>query len=356
MMKQLLILLFLIPVLTFANNPIHGKHKYEKTKKVNKEYSVDANALLEVSNKYGDINVTSWNQNRVTIDVVITVSGNDEDKVMDRLEMIDIDFSGSSSVVSARTRIEKKRSGWSWSWGKKGNIHYKIDYTIKVPITNKVDLNNDYGNISVNELEGRAMLNCDYGNINAGDLNHNDNNIDLDYGKANISYMRGGDIIVDYSKITIEETGDVTLDADYTTSVFEKTKNIRYECDYGSLKINNAISVVGDGDYLTTRLGTISKKVSIVSDYGSVRIEQLKDGFDSVNFDGDYCSFKVGVPNAPFSFTVDLSYAGFKRDDSGYDFSKQIVKSSSKYYQGTYKGGSDSRIKISSDYGSVTFY
>lgn len=345
----------MIPALVLANNPVKGKHKYEKEKKVKKEFSVNANALLDIDNKYGNINVTTWNENRVVIDVVIKVSGNDEGKVDDRLDMIDVVFNGSSSSVSARTVIEKKKSGWGWGWGNSGKVHYEINYTIKAPKTNKVDLNIDYGNISVSELTGKAVLTCDYGNISAGDLNHEDNVIDLDYGKANVEYMKGGDIIVDYSKIDIEEADKISLDADYTTSVFGKVRDIKYVCDYGSIKVNNAVYIDGDGDYLTTRLGTISKKVSIVQDYGSVRIEELGEGFDSVNFDGDYCSFKVGVPNAAFSFEIDLSYAGFKRDDSGYDFSKQIVKSSSKYYEGTFKGGSSSRIKISSDYGSVSF-
>lgn len=345
----------MFPLTVLANNPVKGKHKYEKTKKVKKEFTVNANALLDIDNKYGNIDVTTWNENRVVINVEIKVTGNDEDKVKDRLDMIDIDFNGSSNLVSARTIIEKKKSGWGWSWGSSSKVHYEINYTIKAPKSNKVDLNIDYGNISVNELDGKATLTCDYGNISAGDLNHANNQIDLDYGNANIDYMKGGDIVVDYSKVNVTEADKINLDADYTTTVFDKVTDVKYVCDYGSIKIYNAVNVVGDGDYLTTRLGTIAKNVSLVQDYGSVRIETLNSGFETVNLDGDYCSFKIGVPNSPFNFTLDLSYAGFRRGDNGYEFSKQIVKSSSKYYQGSYKGGSSANIKISSDYGSVTF-
>lgn len=346
---------FLLPFIVLANNVGKEKYKYEKEKKIKKEYTVDANALLDIDTKYGNINVTTWNENRVVIDVVIKVSGNNEDKVNKHLKKINVAFSGSRSIVSAHTVIDKKKSSWSWSWGNSGKVNYEINYTIKAPKSAKADLNIDYGNISVNELDGRAILTCDYGNISTGDLNHENNRIDLDYGKANISYIRGGNINIDYSKIDVIEADNVSLNADYTASVFEKIKKIKYVCDYGSLKVHNAETIIGEGDYLTTRLGTISKNISLIQDYGSVRIEKLGVGFESVNLKGDYCSFKIGIPDTSFSFELDLGYAGFKYGNSGYDFTKKIIKSSSKYYEGTFKGGSKSNIKITSDYGSVKF-
>lgn len=363
-MKRLLLLLMLIPAMVFANdckdhNCNHDhKYKYEKTKSIKKEYNVNADALLKINNKYGNVDVSSWNENRVVIDVKITVSGNNEDKVIKRLEMIDVEFDGSRSFVSAKTVIEKKSSSWNWSWGKKSNVNYKINYKVKVPITNDVNLANDYGGIYLNEIKGDASINCDYGKIIIGELHSKNNSINIDYcSSSTVEKMNGGSINADYSKFTVEEAGNIRLNANYTTSVFEKLNNIDYNCDYGSLKVNSASTVTGNSDYLTTRLGTISNKVGITSDYGSLRIEQLKPGFDSVTVDGDYFGVKIGVPNAPFDFELKLNYGSFKREDGNYEISKQIVKSSSKYYEGYHKSkNSGSTIKINSDYGSVTFY
>ena len=354
--KNILFLLLLIPAMVFATDKEKGK--YEKSKSIKKEYTVNSDALLRISNRYGNVDVSSWDKNEVVIMVKITVSGDDEDKVIKRLSMIDVDFAASRSEVSAKTVIEKTSSNWGWSWGKKSNVHYQINYSIKMPVTNSANLNNDYGNIYLNELEGDASINCDYGKIDIGELHSTNNRINIDYcGSSTIAKMNGGSINADYSKFTVEEAGDIDLNADYTTSVFESMKNLKYNCDYGSLKVNNAVSIVGDGDYLTTRLGTISKKVAISADYGSIRIEALKAGFDSVNINGDYCGIKIGIPDAPFSFVIKLSYGSFKRGDSGYDFTKQIVKSSSKYYEGYFKSQkSNSKITIDSDYGSVSFY
>lgn len=352
---KLTIALLFIPLIAFASD--NDKYKYEKTKSLKKEYTVNADALLKINNKYGNVDVTSWDGNKIIIEVKITVSGNDEDKVMKRLEMIDVDFEGSRSLVSAKTIIEKKSSTWSWNWGRKSNVNYQINYKVKVPVTNNINLKNDYGNVYLNEIRGDANINCDYGKIIIGELHSNNNKINIDYCSAStISRMNGGSINADYSKFTVENAGNIDLNADYTTSVFEKIKTLDYNCDYGSLKVNNASSVIGNGDYLTTRLGSISKKVAITSDYGSIRIEELRDGFDSVEINGDYCGIKIGTPNSPFSFVLKLSYGSFKHDDSNIELTKQIVKSSSKYYEGYFKSQqSGSTIKIDSDYGSVTF-
>jgi len=354
-LHKILCILLMLPAISFATDIEKGK--YEKSKSIKKEYAVNSDALLRIDNRYGNVDVTSWDKNQVVIEVKITVSGNNEDKVIERLRMIDVRFNGSNSEVSAKTVINKSSNNWSW-WGKKSNVHYQIDYKIKVPITNSARLNNDYGNIYLNELKGDASINCDYGKIEIGDLYSTNNNINIDYcSSSTISTMNGGSIDADYSKFTVEDAGIIRLNADYTTSVFEKLKDLNYNCDYGSLKANSARSIVGNGDYLTTRLGKISKKVSITSDYGSLRIEDLKEGFESVTVSGDYCGIKIGTPDAPFNFVLKLSYGSFKRGDMGYDFTKQIVKSSSKYYEGNYKKGSArSKISIDSEYGSVTFY
>jgi len=358
-MKKLLniiIVLFFIPIALNATEI--DKFKHEKSKTIKKEFTVNADALMKINNRYGNVDVISWDGNRIVIDVKITVSGNDEDKVVNRLDMIDVEFENSRSEVSAKTVIQKKSSGWSWSWWRNNNVNYQIDYKIKVPVTNSVNLTNDYGNISLNEIKGDAKLNCNYGKIIIGELYSDNNEININYtNDSSIGLMNGGTINANYSKFTIEEAENIRLNADYTTSAFENIKNLNYNCDYGSLRVDKASSVVGNGDYLSVKLGAISKEVKMEADYGSISIEELQNGFDIVTVNGDYCGVKIGIPNVPFDFILNLSYGNFKHDEGKFELTKQIVKSSTKYYEGYFKSqNSGSTIKINSDYGGVTFF
>ena len=348
-------LLILIPSIIFAHNKIEKK-KHEKTKSISKTFDVNKDARLEVYNKFGDINITTWDKDRIEIDVTITVKGNDLDDVEGSLEKISVDFEASSSLVTARTRIGSKNS---WSiWKKRRNKSYKINYTIKMPISNDLNLNNDYGRISLDELKGKAEISCDYGEIEIGDLKGDNSEISLDYCKASsIESMKDGQIRVDYSNITIDEATDINLNTDYSTVTFGEVKILDFSADYGSIRVDNGVSISGSGDYSGLKFGNITKKLNVSADYGSIRIKNLVSGFELVDINSEFASIKIGIESGiSFDFIVDLQYAGFKRDNSKIDMRKSIVKNSKKYYEGTFgKSGSSSNIKIKSEYGSVTF-
>ena len=354
---KLALLLLLIPSVVMANNEIDKKKRYEKSKTISKKFDVNSNATLEISNKFGDVNVSSWDQNRIEIDVKITVKGNDEDKLEDILEKIRVDFTNSSSLVTAKTILGNKNN-WGF-WKKKKKISYTIDYTVKMPITNNAKLNNDYGGIVLDELEGTADINCDYGKITIGDLKGNDSTINLDYcSSSSVDSMKDGDINIDYSQLSVDSATNVDLSMDYSTMKFGEVGDVSFSADYGSLVVDNANSASGTSDYTGVKFGTINKSLKLNTDYGSVRIKNLANGFDFVDINTEFASVKIGLsPNISFDFVLDLQYAGFKRDNSNINMRKSIKKNNKAHYEGTYgKGNSNSKITIKSEYGGVTFY
>ncbi|MDN3644310.1 hypothetical protein QWY87_16465 [Lutimonas halocynthiae] len=353
---QFIIAIFMVlPMLSMAN-PIKKKWDYEKTKTIKKEFDVNADALLTIKNKYGNVDVISWDQNRIEIEVTITVSGNSESKVIERLSKIDVKFENSRSAVSARTSIENNSKSW---YSSNNKMNYEINYKVKVPVTNSVDLNNDYGTISLNEIKGKAEINCDYGKVLIGNLYHEDNSINIDYtSDSEIELMNGGSINADYSKFTIVKAKKIELNADYTDSVFENIEELNFVCDYGKIEVGSVNIVDGHGDYLTMRFGTIYKRLNIQADYGGIKVDKLMKGFQSVDIHTDYAGIKIGLENdIAFDFKANLSYAGFDYDGENITYLKKVVKSSSKYYEGfVNKENSGSVIEISSEYGSVKLY
>jgi hypothetical protein len=346
-------LFLLFPLITSAN--IDDK-KHEKSKIIKKEYKVNADAKVSINNRYGNLNITTWDKNRVEIEVTIIVKGDDLDRVEDRLAGIDVEFEASSNLVYAKTFLKKEKSNWSF-WKKSKNLSYQINYKVKMPKTNDVDLDNDYGSIFMGDLSGKADINCDYGKITVGELSASNNNINLDYcSLSNIDYMKSGNVNVDYSKLTIEESENIKANADYSTIKFGKTGNIDFNIDYGSISIDEATDVNGNSDYASMRFGTIYKNLTIDTDYGAISVKRLAKDFESVVIDGQYAGIKISVDeDAVFVFELDLQYAGFKYDKDKVDFNKKISKSTKKYYEGKYgKGNSNSRIKIKSQYGGVS--
>ncbi len=354
--KTLLFLLLSAPVTVLANDNFKGKHSKEKT--IKKEFAVNSDALLKVTNSYGNLNITSWNENRVVIEVHIKVNGNNEEKVTDKLKEIEIDFEASSSMITAKTIFNKNKSSWNWSWGNSNNVNMQIDYNIKVPIKNNIQLHNDYGNIILDRIDGHAKISCDYGRLEIGELHGRNNQLSFDYtSKSTIGYINSGKINADYSGFTIDKAGDLDINSDYTNGIITSMKNLTYNNNYGKIEVNNATNIKGNGDYNHIKLGTIHGNIDITADYGGIQITTMAEDAGNINIHSDYTSIKIGyAPNYHFNFEINTEYTGISgKDDFEINVSRQ--DSSEKYYSGYYGNlNSNNNINIISDYGSISFY
>lgn len=351
---NILLLVLLIPAMTFANET-KFKGKYTKEKKVSKEFTVSPNAGLNVDNAYGNINITTWDENRTVIDVLIKTNGDDESKVQEKLEEITIDFNATTNQVNAETNF--KDGGNNSSWKKNGNqVSFEIIYTIKLPKSNNVDLTNKYGAITITSLNGNAKINAMYGDVIIGDLNADDNYIKMRYtDHATINYIKNGKIEADYSDFSLEKVGDLELVADYTKSNIGTVSKLDYQNRYGKLRVENAGSVNGKADYNGGIFMNIKYDFNVTARYSSLSIEKTETTMKDIVIDGSYSKISLGInPGYTFKFKADLGYGGLK----GADFitmTSENKKSGKSEYVG-YFGNMNSKnnININSRYGSIT--
>jgi hypothetical protein len=343
-----------MPSMLLATNGID--YKTTKEKNIKKSYDVTSNNTLKVNNSYGNLDILTWNENRIEFDITIKVSGNNTEKIDKKLKEINIEFSKSDGIVSAITKFNNKKKSW-WNWSNTNNMKIEVNYRVKMPISNNVDLNNDYGAINLDKLEGHAKLNCDYGKITTKELMGKNNDIRFDYSNnCYFEYINSGKINADYSGFTVGKTKNLSLNADYTKSIIEVSENVNYNCDYGSLKIDNINNLDGNGDYLTLRLGNVYKNVKLKANYGSLKIARMASKAKSIDINSDYVGITIGYDaNYSFDFNIELGY-GSLRASEGFTFTHKEVDHSDKQYKG-YHGAQNSGnvVKIKSDYGSVTF-
>ena len=341
----------------FSNN-INEKGAHTKEKTIKKEFTVNSNATLEIDNSYGNVNIITYAGTKTIIEVTIKTNSNNAEKAQEKLDEITVDFKGSSELVSAKTIFNKNKSkSWWNSWGNNNNVNMEINYVVKLPITNNVNISNDYGSINLDKLEGRALINCDYGKITTKELMADNNALNFDYTKNSyFEYIKSGKINADYSDFTVAKSKNLEISADYTKSTIKIAENVSYNCDYGSFTVENVNNLSGNGDYLTMVIGDVYKNIEIRADYGSIKIGKMTANAGNVLIQSDYTGITIGYDSSyNFNFELDLQYASL-RDSDGFQFTKKRVESTEKYYQGYYgSSSSPNLIKINSDYGSVSF-
>jgi hypothetical protein len=350
---KILCIAFLLPLAIYATE---DKGKYTKNKVIKKSYTVNKDATLNISNKFGNVDIVTNTSNSIEIMVSITTNGDNEEKVQERLNEITVDFEATASNVSAKTIIEKSNNSWSL-WGNKNNINLEINYIVKMPLTNNVSLENDYGAISLDKLEGFSKINCAYGKINIGELRNSNNNIDIDYcSKSNIEFMKDGVVNADYSTLQIEKSGRIKLNADYSHLNFGMVTTLDYDCDYGDIKIEDCGNLTGNSDYMHTTVGKLRGTGVFDIDYGSLKINDLGSNFKLISVESSYTQLKFGInSSATFNIEASLSYGNLKTDGN-FTFNKEITKTSSKYYEGYFNNpNSTSNMNLKTNYGNITF-
>ncbi len=352
---RIALLLLLMPFIALANTEIDVK-KISKERNIKKSFNVSSNATLKVKNSFGNLDVITWDENRIEFDITIKVTGNNAEKVQDRLDRIDVEFSSSNDLVSAITEIEKNEKSW-WNWGKKMNLKMEIDYVIKMPMTNNVNLSNKFGSINLDKLKGSSKIRCDHGKITTKELMSNNNVINFNHTRDSyFEYIKEGEISANHSGFAIAKAEKIDLNANHTRSVVEFAENIEYDCNHGSLKVDNINNLEGKGNHLTTRIGNVFKNLKLRGNHGSLKIERIASKANTIDIDSKFTSMTIGYDTGfNFSFYLDFSH-GSLRDSEGFNFTNKNIDHTSKKYEGYYGSeNSGNMVKIYSQHGSVSF-
>jgi hypothetical protein len=189
----------------------------EVTKEFHKEYTAGANTTLEISNRYGDVVIQSWDKDQVVIDVKITVELPNKERAQKLLDYIDVQFTEGENSISAKTIIDDKFNFTGWGDSKK----FSIDYNVKMPVKTALTLYNKYGNTDIDELYGLVNLDIKYGSLTAGKLTRGNikplNRLNLSYGTGTVDEAGWLDLYIRYvGKMDVTRSQAILLDSKYS--------------------------------------------------------------------------------------------------------------------------------------------
>ncbi|MFV8226856.1 hypothetical protein [Christiangramia aquimixticola] len=339
----------------YHSEDYRGKHT--RKKKIQKEFKVSERSNLKINNSYGNIDITSWEENRVVIEVIITTNGDNLENVEEKLRDIHIDFNQSASGVSAKTQFNREeRAWWKNIFDSSNNVNMEINYIVRVPVGNNLDLDNDYGGIYLDKTTGNTKISCDYGKLDIGELRGKYNELSFDYTRnSKIGYITQATIDADYSDYEVEEAKKLNINADYSNSRISKVERLEFNCDYGSIEIGKVKILEGNGDYLSTRINRIFEVADLNLDYGSLKIDKLVKGVSRIDIDTDYAGIKLGYDRElAFNFNVNSSYGNI-RGTEDLNVKMNDKGTTTHKVSGSYGSGNAAEISISSNYGNVNF-
>jgi hypothetical protein len=300
----------------------------EKIKTYSKSYAVDGNDKLEIENKYGRVNVNTWNKNEIRVDVQIKGDASDNETAQKMIDAISISDSKSGDIVSFRTNFGNGSSS-IWNLFNNMNDHHKVEvnYTIYMPSTISLTMSNKYGAVVLPSLSGKVVLDNAYGSIVAKALTNPSNELRFRYYEVNIEELKAGQI----------------------------------DLSYGSLKLGNVGRLEANVTYAPIDIGKLSTSGSFNVRYGGgIKINEISKDLKNLDIDGKYSSVNINLRgDESFDFDITVKYGSFNYDDNRLKVTSKSPDDSKGYHPTkSYRGymgnnNSSNKITINSTYQSV---
>lgn len=333
----------------------------EVTKEFHKEYKAAANTTLEISNRYGDIVIQSWDKDQVVIDVKVTVELPNKEKAEKLISYIDVQFSEGENIISAKTVIDDKFNFTGWG---SDSRKFSIDYNVKMPVGTSLELANRYGNTDLNELHGLVNLDIKYGNLTAGKMTRGNvkplSKLNLAYGKATIDEAGWLDLSARYcGSINITKSQALLVDSKYSKLSLGETSSVVGESKYDNIKIESINNLILENGYTEVNIAVLTKKLKYNGSYGSFSIENIPAGFESIDVETRYMGVRLGIEeSANYKLDAKVTYGGLKYNEDNFKNQNRNIENNSKEITGIFgkEESPSARVNVIASYGSVKLY
>ena len=213
---------------------------YELKKSYSKEFPVTHNSTVELSNKYGKIDIKTWNKPSVKVDVMVIVKASDKGNAEDKMSEIAITINKvGENVVGVTDFNSSQKSWWNSLWDFGDNIKIEINYSVYMPADQRSIIENKYGNINLPDLKAKTSINLKYGNLQAQNID-GDLLMDLSYGKATITSIKNLSATMAYSDLRCTSGGNnAIITSKYSKIYIDQVKSLTATSKYDDYNIGN---------------------------------------------------------------------------------------------------------------------
>jgi DUF4097 and DUF4098 domain-containing protein YvlB len=247
------------------------------------EKDVPSGSSVEIINRYGTVEVTASDEDRISVDVAKTIIASDEkdaEQLSKEFMYSIVEESGRYRVISNLNRDQNRVRG----------RRFKTSLTVRVPKKASVLVNNRYGTVEITDLIG-------------------DQQVDNGFGATLLSRISGSvDIKSRNDRVAVEDiTGETTISSEFGNievrrvagelDLKHRNGNIEIEEIKGETKVKNEFgsitikSIQGsldiDARMTSVDVSNVEKGVTVKNEFQYVNLEEVKGAVSVRNRNGN---------------------------------------------------------------------
>ncbi len=343
---------------TMANNETHSTFSENRT--VEKRFSVDDGVSIDIENKYGKLVFTNWEKDSVYIRVEIKSEGEKLDKVMSKLNAVQINFTGSKQYVSARTdwtsgynSFRRSIDEIKRSLNSSGKL--TVNYFIYMPADSDLNIDNEFGNVYMGDLTGVLQADIKHGNFRASKI-EKIRRLKVRYGDIRINEAKQASIDASFGDLELNKCEDLKLTSANCDVLLDDINSMNLISKNDKLHLVSIDDLSGNMSLSDLKINLLKKKADLNSRFGSVKVNKIDPNFGRLNLTGNFTDY--------FIVTEEGLNAGFRvvqENGKTFNYPKTVNVTSHESmdkvntYSGKIGAGGDKQISIHVKNGEVEF-
>jgi len=276
------------------------------SKTVQNEISAEGIEWLELASRNGNIEFKNWENNSIKVVAVVEMEGNNEEDELKALEKFELELQKTGNRLEIKHNYEEYNFCNVKVWPRKKKKKVKIEegeevklkrmgvnYQLFIPKELNLELKNNYGNISIDALNGDLNASLFKGDIYAGNIA---GEIDLSekYGRATIKSMQKGEIYLFQSNADIGSSIELSMEAKYSKVDIQKVGNMSLSGFQSNIEIAEEVEKIdGSVKYGKLELEDNAKELDLSFFQGKL----FSQNVDQLNLNASYTNIEVGDVN-----------------------------------------------------------
>ncbi len=279
-----LILFFVLGLWLF---PSIANAQFTETKEIQKQFYVSSETQIEISNKYGKIELNTWDKDSVVIEIQIRVEEKKLSKLEKAIDAIKFDFTHNQHFLIVKTIVDQNMSGLGKEILKfketilQSDGNMQIDYTVWLPENNELKVDNKFGDIFIGDYRGDVELNLSNGNLKSHDF-EGKLELTLNFAEATINSINTGNLDCNFSEIYIKQAESLRIKSKSTKFEIPEIKELDAESRRDNFRIRTIDRLEASGSFSNFRINELTDRINLKVDYGDLDIDKTAADFSSI--------------------------------------------------------------------------
>ncbi len=267
-----------IAMLLFSVQLATGQERVSKT--IEKSFTLTNAGALQLENKYGNINLTGWDKNEVTIKISIKVNHRKMDNAKDLLKRVNPKFKSSSDNISVVSEIANRNTGWFADLFNNANpitnerSHVQIDYEVFLPKKTKLKVTNRFGDVIIDGWSGQLNTIIEHGDLWLGE-NLSKADIVLKFGKLRAKDMDYASLNLKNGELEMANSKSLRLNSSGTEINMDSVNSLEIYSNKDEILVAEIGTIYGSLKFSTIEISKLTKDVDLNMKIADFKVSKI---------------------------------------------------------------------------------